>query len=250
MLLTGTEAPCLAVEWAMSLLLNNPTAMEKIKKEIDTHVSSERLLQENDLDKLIYLQNVVSESLRLYPTLTMLLPHEASENMKVRGYSVPRGTILLVNLWAIHRDPAMWDKPNEFIPERFDEKRDDKYKMLPFGVGRRACPATNFGYRMLGLVLGTLIHAFEWEKIGDKEVDMTASYDTTILFVIDHRGILARQLHPECGCTVMVGQTNRFAAMAGQMIRFAAMVSAISSLPPFMVGDVVDRCLPMITLNV
>ncbi|GKC31665.1 cytochrome P450 81E8-like protein [Tanacetum coccineum] len=86
----------------------------------------------------------------------------------------------MVNLWAIHRDPAMWDKPNEFIPERFDEKRDDKYKMLPFGVGRRACPATNFMYRMLGLALGTLIQAFEWEKIGDKEVEMTAFYDLSM----------------------------------------------------------------------
>lgn len=78
MLIAGTETPYLTLEWAMALLLNNPHAMVMIKNEIHTHVGSDRLLQENDLDKLSYLQNVIKESLRLYPTLPLLLPREAS----------------------------------------------------------------------------------------------------------------------------------------------------------------------------
>ncbi|XP_021984803.2 cytochrome P450 81Q32 [Helianthus annuus] len=178
MLIAGTETPYLTLEWSMSLLLNNPNTMEMISNEISTHIGFDRLLQENDLGKLGYLQNVINESLRLYPTLPLLLPHEASEDITVGGYSVPRGTMLMVNAWAIQRDPVLWDEPNKFMPERFDKIADqDRYKMLAFGVGRRGCPGVNLGYRILGLALGTLIQAFEWEKkIGIEEVDMTAFY--------------------------------------------------------------------------
>lgn len=176
MLIAGTETPYLTLEWAMALLLNNPHAMVMIKNEIHTHVGSDRLLQENDLDKPSYLQNVIKESLRLYPTLPLLLPREASEDIKIGGYLVPRGTMLMVNAWTIQRDNDLWDKPDVFMPERFEGRCEDKYKMLAFSVGRRGCPGTSLGYRVLGLALGTLIQTFEWEKIGDGEVDMTAFY--------------------------------------------------------------------------
>ncbi|GJZ20946.1 retrotransposable element Tf2 [Tanacetum coccineum] len=133
MLVAGIETPYLTLEWAMSLLLNHPNTMKKIKNEIDTHVGTERLLQENDLERLSYLQNVINESLRLYPTLPMLLPREASQDTKIGGYFVPSGTMLMVNAWAIQRDPVLWDKPDEFMPERFEGRSDDKYKMLAFG---------------------------------------------------------------------------------------------------------------------
>ncbi|KAK9073157.1 hypothetical protein SSX86_007481 [Deinandra increscens subsp. villosa] len=174
MLVAGTETPYLTLEWGMSLLLNNPNAMETIKNEINTHVGPDRVLQESDLGKLNYLQNVIKESLRLYPTLPLLLPREASDNISIGGYLVPRGTMLIVNAWAIQRDPILWDEPDKFMPERFDTRSDDKYKMLAFSAGRRGCPGTNLGYRILGLALGTLIQIFECEKIGIEEIDMSA----------------------------------------------------------------------------
>ncbi|KAK9073162.1 hypothetical protein SSX86_007486 [Deinandra increscens subsp. villosa] len=181
MLIAGTETPYLTLEWSMSLLLNNPNAMEAIKNEIHTHVGSHRLLQESDLDKLNYLQNVVNESLRLYPTLPLLLPRETSNDITIRGYLVPRGTMLMVNAWAVQRDPILWDEPDKFMPERFDSQDDNIYKLLAFGVGRRGCPGTNLGYRILGLTLGTLIQAFECEKTGVEEIDMTALYGVSMV---------------------------------------------------------------------
>ncbi|KAD6119372.1 hypothetical protein E3N88_10643 [Mikania micrantha] len=177
MLVAGTETPYLTLEWCMSLLLNNPNSIETIKNEIDTQVGYDRLLQESDLGKLNHLQNAINESLRLYPTLPLLLPREASEDIRVDGYLVPRGTTLMVNAWAIQRDPNLWDEPDKFKPERFETRDDDhKYKLLAFSVGRRGCPGTNLGYRILGLTLGTLIQAFEWEKMGVEDIDMTAFY--------------------------------------------------------------------------
>ncbi|KAI7745884.1 hypothetical protein M8C21_007305 [Ambrosia artemisiifolia] len=175
-LISGIETPYLTLEWSMSLLLNNPKAMETIKNEINNNVGFNSLVQESDLDKLSYLQNVINESLRLYPTLPLLLSREASEDITIGGYLVPRGTMLMVNAWAIHRDPVLWDQPDMFIPERFYGRVDYKYKMLTFSVGRRGCPGNNLGYRILGLALGTIIQLFEWKKIGMEEVDMTAFY--------------------------------------------------------------------------
>ncbi|KAM0010391.1 putative cytochrome P450 [Helianthus debilis subsp. tardiflorus] len=174
MLVAGTETPYLTLEWSMSLLLNNPKAMERVKNEIKNHVGFECLVQESDLGKLSYLQNVINESLRLYPTLPLLLSREASDDITIGGYLVPRGTMLMVNAWAIQRDPLLWDEHDKFIPERFDKRVDDKYKILAFSVGRRGCPGTNLGYRVLGLTLGTLLQAFEWEGLGIEEVDMSA----------------------------------------------------------------------------
>ncbi|KAI3806743.1 hypothetical protein L1987_22657 [Smallanthus sonchifolius] len=100
--------------------------METIKNEINTHVGPDRLLQESDLDQLSYLQNVINESLRLYPTLPLLLPREASDDIRIGGYLVPRGTMLMVNAWTIQRDPVLWDDPDSFIPERFDRRGGDR----------------------------------------------------------------------------------------------------------------------------
>ncbi|CAI9092355.1 OLC1v1027571C2 [Oldenlandia corymbosa var. corymbosa] len=158
----------------MALLLNHPEAIEKVKAEIDAHVPEDRLLEEKDLSNLTYLQNVVKETLRFYPPIPFLIPHEASEDCTVSGYSISKGTMLLVNLWAIHRDPKLWENPMEFKPERHEgRKQDQDYSLMPFGAGRRGCPGAVLGTRMLELVLGTLVQAFEWERISEELVDMS-----------------------------------------------------------------------------
>ncbi|KAL0314967.1 UNVERIFIED_CONTAM: cytochrome [Sesamum angustifolium] len=156
----------------MSLLLNHPEAIEKIKAEIDANVPADRLLDEQDLPKLSYMQNVITETLRLYPPVPFLIPHVASEDCTVGGYNISKGTMLLVNLWAIHRDPRLWDEPTKFMPERHETTNGEGF-MLPFGAGRRKCPGGGIASRVLGLTLGTMIQLFEWERVSDELVDMT-----------------------------------------------------------------------------
>lgn len=168
----GTETSITTLEWAMSLLLSHPEDMKKVLAEIDACVGQDRLLDENDLPNLHYLNNVITETLRLYPPVPLLLPHESVEDCTICGYEVPKGTMLLTNLWTIQRDPKLWDEPNKFKPERFNEKEVEGYKLIPFGAGRRACPGTNLGKRVLALTLGSLIQSFEWERIGEEEIDM------------------------------------------------------------------------------
>ncbi|XVF64136.1 hypothetical protein PTKIN_Ptkin09bG0143400 [Pterospermum kingtungense] len=172
MLIAGTETSSTAIEWAMSLLLNHPEALHKAWTEIGAQVGQDKILDETDLPKLNYLQSIISETFRLFPPIPLLLPHESSEDCIVCGYSVPRGTMLLVNSWAIQRDPKVWVDATRFMPERFEDGEGEGYKLLPFGVGRRACPGAALGRKMVGLVLGALIQSFEWSRIGQEVIDM------------------------------------------------------------------------------
>ncbi|KAJ8640705.1 hypothetical protein MRB53_017399 [Persea americana] len=172
----GTDTSSVTLEWAMSLLLNNPGVLKKAKAELDVQVGKDRLLDESDLDKLPYLHCIINETLRLHPAGPLLIPHESSEECTLGGFHVPRGTMLLVNLWAIHRDPSLWEDPTSFKPERFEGVEKDEEcvncKFIPFGYGRRSCPGMGMAVKVVGLALGILIQCFEWERVGEEKVDM------------------------------------------------------------------------------
>ncbi|XP_040377469.1 cytochrome P450 81Q32-like [Oryza brachyantha] len=176
----GTETTSTTTEWAMSLLLNHPETLKKAQAEIDASVGSSRLIDADDVPRLAYLQCVVRETLRLCPAAPMLLPHESSADCKVGGYNVPRGTMLLVNAYAVHRDPAAWEEPERFMPERFEGGRCDALLLMPFGMGRRRCPGETLALRTVALVLGTLIQCFDWERVGGAKVDMAAGGGLTM----------------------------------------------------------------------
>ncbi|XP_059453644.1 cytochrome P450 81Q32-like [Corylus avellana] len=176
MLSAGTDTSAGTMEWTLSLLLNNPETLVKAQAEIDNLVGQSRLIEESDIAKLPYLSGIINETLRMYPAAALLPPRESSEECIVGGYHVPRGTLLLVNAWAIHNDPNIWEEPRKFKPERFqgvEGERKYGIMLLPFGVGRRGCPGEGFAMRIVGLALGSLIQCFEWRRIGKEMVDMS-----------------------------------------------------------------------------
>ncbi|XP_047977066.1 cytochrome P450 81Q32-like [Salvia hispanica] len=178
MLSAGADTSASTMEWAMSLLLNNPDALTKTQAEIDRQIGHSRLVEDSDLPHLPYLQAVIKETFRVCPVGPMLVPHESSEVCSVGGYRVPSGTMLLVNAWAIQRDPKIWEDPAKFKPERFfdfDGKKELSYASMPFGYGRRGCPGENLALRVVGLVLASLIQCFEWERLDDEMVDLTGA---------------------------------------------------------------------------
>nr|BAD27507.1 P450 [Lolium rigidum] len=176
----GTETTSTTTEWAMSLLLNHPAALKKAQAEIDASVGTSRLVSVDDVLSLAYLQCIVSETLRLYPAAPLLLPHESSADCKVGGYNVPADTMLIVNAYAIHRDPAAWEHPLEFRPERFEDGKAEGLFMIPFGMGRRRCPGETLALRTIGMVLATLVQCFDWEPVDGVKVDMTEGGGFTI----------------------------------------------------------------------
>ncbi|KAJ4770811.1 hypothetical protein LUZ62_055068 [Rhynchospora pubera] len=173
LLQAGTDTTSNTIEWAMSLLLNNPAALAKARHEIDTVVGRDRLVEESDVPSLPYLRAIINETLRLHPAVPLDVPHESAADCFIGGYIIPKGTTLLINIHAIHRDPSIWKDPTEFRPERFENGKAEGLWLLPFGMGRRKCPGEGLAIRMIALALGTLIQCFEWERIGEEAVDMT-----------------------------------------------------------------------------
>ncbi|PAN44906.1 LOW QUALITY PROTEIN: hypothetical protein PAHAL_9G079100 [Panicum hallii] len=164
----GTETTSTTTEWAMALLLNHPEKLQKAQAEIYAAVGTSSLITPDDVPRLNYLQSIITETLRLYPAAPLLLPHESSADCTVGGYDVPRGTMLLVNVYAV------------FWPERFEDGKAEGRLLMPFGMGRLKCPGETFALRTVGLVLGSLLQCFDWDRVDGAMVDMTESGGLTI----------------------------------------------------------------------
>ncbi|KAH6785539.1 hypothetical protein C2S51_037994 [Perilla frutescens var. frutescens] len=176
----GSDTTTVMLVWALSLLVNNNHVLRKAQQELDDHVGRERRVNDSDISKLLYLEAIVKETLRLYPAAPLNGPREFTQDCNLGPYHVSKGTMLFVNLWKLHRDPQLWpDDPLEFKPERFltahkniDVKGSD-FELIPFGAGRRICPGLHFGMRMLHLVLANLLQAFEFSTPRGELVDMS-----------------------------------------------------------------------------
>ncbi|KAK9276156.1 hypothetical protein L1049_005687 [Liquidambar formosana] len=173
----GTDTTSSTLEWAMAEVLHNPETLMKAKAELEQTIGKCNPLQESDVTRLPYLQAIVKETFRLHPAVPLLLPRKAEADIDLCGFTIPKGAQLLVNAWAIGRDPTIWVNPNSFVPERFlgsdiDVKGRD-FELIPFGAGRRMCPGLPLAMRMLHLMLGSLIHSFDWKlEDGVKHEDM------------------------------------------------------------------------------
>lgn len=173
----------------MAELVKSPESMEKVLEELDTEILNQGSVKESDAVKLLYLQACIKETLRLHPPAPLLLPHRAPEICQVMNYRIPKDAQVLVNVWAIGRDPSIWDEPLKFKPERFlnsemDFKGND-FELLPFGAGRRICPGLSMATRHIPLVLASLIRCFDWSLPHDHhhrphQLDMKEKFGVTL----------------------------------------------------------------------
>ncbi|KAL0403623.1 UNVERIFIED_CONTAM: Dimethylnonatriene synthase [Sesamum radiatum] len=177
-ILGGFDTTSVHLTWLLSLLVNNKHVMNLARQEINDNVGNQRWVQESDINNLPYLQAIIKESLRLYPPLPLSIPHEAVEDCRLCGYLIPKGTLLFVNLWKLHRDPRFWPEPNRFMPERFlkghaqGDEAGQQYEYIPFGMGRRSCPGTTFAMQVTSLTVARLIQGFDFATEGNEAVDM------------------------------------------------------------------------------
>ena len=180
MILAGTDTSAVTLEWVMSNLINHPDVLKKARVELDTQIEQDKWIDEQDVPKLHYLQCIILETFRLNPPGPLLVPHSSSDDCTIGGYDIPRDTMLLVNAWVIHRDPELWEDATSFKPERFENGEVDPHKLMPFGLGRRACPGAGLAQRTMSLTLGSLIQCFEWERVTKEKVDMTEGNGLTM----------------------------------------------------------------------
>ncbi|CAN1808777.1 Desmethyl-deoxy-podophyllotoxin synthase [Linum perenne] len=177
MFIAGIETSSTTIGWVMSEIINDQRVLRTVQEEV-------RNVEEARLNELKYLDMAISEGLRLHPPGPLLIPRENVETVKLsNGYEIPAKTTVMVNAWAINRDPRYWKEPEKFYPERFldcstDYKGND-FEFIPFGAGRRMCPGILFGMVIVKLALANLFFHFNWRLPGGLElerIDMTESF--------------------------------------------------------------------------
>ncbi|KAK1611635.1 hypothetical protein QYE76_035308 [Lolium multiflorum] len=183
---TGTESTASALQWTMANLVKRPHLQEAVRREIDAVVAADaEEVSEDVLGKLEYLNAVIMEALRLHPPTSWVFRQVMEEDHVVHnGHRVPAGTRVFFQLGALARDSAAWDDPDEFKPERFlaGSKGEQlvlaaagggDIKMMPFGGGRRMCPARDIAMLHIRYFAANLVREFHWrEAEGDLAVDL------------------------------------------------------------------------------
>ncbi|OVA20570.1 Cytochrome P450 [Macleaya cordata] len=137
MFVSGSDTFGTTIKWTMAELIKNPRVMKKAQEEIRRVVGKKSTVDKEDIYQMDYLKSIVKESLRLHAPVPTLVPRESSKRTKLEGYDIPPNTRVFINAWAIHRDSKLWDNPEEFHPERFENNPIDfkgqDFGFIPFG---------------------------------------------------------------------------------------------------------------------
>ncbi|THF95357.1 hypothetical protein TEA_023952 [Camellia sinensis var. sinensis] len=183
----GSETSATTVDWAMSEMMKNPRIMRKAQAEVRRVFNGKGKVDETGIQELNYLKLVIKETLRLHPALPLLLPRECGERCEINGYEIPVKTKVIINAWAIGRDPNYWSDPECFRPERFFDSSIDfkgnNFEFIPFGAGRRICPGMAFGLANVEMPLTQFLYHFDWKLPGgmnQKKLDLTEAFAVTV----------------------------------------------------------------------
>ncbi|XP_038686587.1 cytochrome P450 71D10-like [Tripterygium wilfordii] len=185
--IAGSETSSTTMEWTMLELLKNPKVMEKARAEVRQVFGSKGYVDEVGLEELKFLKLVIKETLRLHPPVPLLLPRECREKCNINGDEILAKSKVIINAWAIGRDPNYWTEAERFYLERFLNSSIDykgvNFEFIPFGAGRRICPGMSFGIANVELPLANLLFYFDWklpDNVKHEELDMTENFGAAV----------------------------------------------------------------------
>lgn len=176
LLVAGHETTADALTWALMLLSQNPSVADKLYAEVST-VLAGRLPTLDDLPQLTYVENVVKESMRLYPP-AWALGREVLQDCQIGQHSLKRGDTLYVSQWVVHRDSRFFEKPEQFLPERWENKLEQRLPRcayFPFGAGPRVCIGKAFSMMEAPLILATIAQKFRLNLVKQQPVELLPS---------------------------------------------------------------------------
>jgi len=186
----GTDTSATTVEWALLHLVMNQEIQEKLYHEIVEKVGLNGVVHESDVEDMAYLGAVVKETFRRHPPSHFVLSHAATEPTELGGYVIPAGVNVEFYTAWVTEDPGVWESPAEFRPERFLDGREGAdvdvtgirgVKMLPFGAGRRICPAWSLGTLHVNMLLARMVHAYKWIPVPGHPPDPTETFAFTVV---------------------------------------------------------------------
>ncbi|KAK7305227.1 hypothetical protein VNO77_43129 [Canavalia gladiata] len=188
----GSETSATTIDWAMAEMIKDPRVMKKAQAEVREVFNMKGKVEENGINELKYLKLVIKETLRLHPPVPLLLPRECGEACEIQGYHIAAKSKVVINAWAIGRDPNYWSEAERFYPERFTDSNVDykgsNFEYIPFGAGRRICPGSTFALRSVELALAMLLYHFDWKlpnEMRNEELDMSEEFGVTIRRKVD-----------------------------------------------------------------
>ncbi|WZZ61396.1 hypothetical protein YC2023_061503 [Brassica napus] len=236
LVIAGSDTSRHATQWTMAEIINNPNVVERLREENGAVVGETRLVQEKDLQNLPYLQATVKEGLRLHPP-GALFARSSREGCKIRGFYIPVNTPLVVNAYAVMRDPDSWEDPNEFKPERFlgsprsgqEHEREHALKYIPFGSGRRGCPGSNLDCTIVGIAIGVMVQCFDW-KINSDKIDMEEAPRALVLTMA--RPLMCIPVARTCRLQVPDLEIDRAVCVLGRFVATELGWSSVSTLRP------------------
>ncbi|MCD7460819.1 hypothetical protein HAX54_044498 [Datura stramonium] len=186
MFTAGTEASSTTIVWAMVEMMKNSNIFVRAQAEVREAFRNKVTFDTNDAEELRYLKLVIKETMRLHAPVPLLIPRECGEETDINGYTIPVKTKVMINVWALGRDPKYWDDAESFKPERFEQCSVDfignNFEYLPFGGGRRICPGISFGLANIYFPLAQLLYHFDWKLptgMELKDLDVTEAAGIT-----------------------------------------------------------------------
>lgn len=159
--LAGHETTANLLSWTLYLLSQNPEAEERLFDEI-INVTEEEAVAPEHFSKLSFTQNVIWESMRLFPP-AYVIGRQVNEKVNIGGYQMKKSEMVLMSQYVMHRDPKFFDQPDKFIPERFENnfvKSLPTFAYFPFGGGPRVCVGNHFSLMEGVLALACIVQEF------------------------------------------------------------------------------------------
>lgn len=183
----GSDTAATLINWTMAEMLKDTRVLKKAQAEVREGINRRGKIDEATFEEFSYLKAVIKESLRLHPSVPLLLPRENREAVVINGYDIPVKSRVIVNAWAIGKDPKYWTEPDKFYPERFMDSLIDykgsNFEYIPFGAGKRICPGMNYGLANTEQVLALLLYHFDWKLpngMKNEELEMTEEFGITM----------------------------------------------------------------------
>ncbi|XP_033830175.1 cytochrome P450 2U1 [Periophthalmus magnuspinnatus] len=161
--IAGTDTTTNSVLWILFYMVLYPDIQEKVQEEIDTVIGQHQTPSMNDKGRLPFTEATIMEVQRLTVVVPLAIPHMTSRDTEFCGYTIPKGTVIIPNLWSVHRDPTVWDEPDLFNPTRFLDQEGKllrKQYFIPFGIGPRVCMGEQLAKMELFLMVTSLLQAF------------------------------------------------------------------------------------------